>query len=144
MEHIEIHHSPGILSATDQQIVSSGFAEHSHGQNAPQFKKEQIHWTARSSDKRLVGVATADLLWDWLYLDELWVAESLRGTGLGRRLIEAVERYAHEHNLVGVWLWTQNWQADRFYSALGYSEFARFPDFPRGYERIGFRKILRR
>ena len=48
----------------------------------------------------------------------------------------------------GVWngcqwrLWTQSWQAGGFYQQLGYSEFTRFDDFPKGHSRIGFRKIL--
>jgi GNAT superfamily N-acetyltransferase len=110
---------------------------------APPFNKEQLHWCAYDIDCALVGIATADLLWDWLYIDELWVDESKRGQGLGRLLMETAEAYAHQRDLTGVWLWTQSWQAEAFYAALGYAEFARFPDFPRGYQRIGFRKLLR-
>ena len=50
------------------------------------------------------------------------------------------EIYASSHNLVGLWLWTQSWQAADFYKHMGYEEFARFPDFPKGHFRIGFRK----
>ena len=64
MHPMTIHFSPGNLSASDQQIVSRGFAEHSRLANAPMFHKERFDWSARGSDEQLVGVATADLLWD--------------------------------------------------------------------------------
>ncbi|MCG8333861.1 MAG: histone acetyltransferase, partial [Proteobacteria bacterium] len=39
--------------------------------------------------------------------------------------------------------WTQSWQAAEFYEQLGYVEFARFDDFPKGHQRIGFRKLMK-
>jgi acetyltransferase len=51
------------------------------------------------------------------------VAESVRGTGVGRRLFTAVEQVALEHGLTLLWLTTH---ADRyacaFYEAVGYTK----------------------
>ena len=133
----------GELPSTEQAIVNAGFARHTTGEGAPPFERKRLVWRAHGEDGSLVGVATADLLWDWIYLDELWVDESRRGTGLGKELLERVERYAERQKLSGVWLWTQSWQAEAFYQRCGYAEFTRFEDFPKGHARIGFRKDLR-
>ncbi len=77
-----------------------------------------------------------------MYIDELWVSSELRGDGLGTRLMRLAEKFAAKHSLQGIWLWTQSWQAEQFYSQLGYVEFTRFDNFPKGHSRIGYRKIL--
>lgn len=133
----------GDLTPAEQAIVTAGFARHTSTLAAPPFVKNRLTWCAEGENGALVGAATADQLWDWIYVDELWVSESRRGSGLGRDLMVAVEDYASAQGLSGVWLWTQSWQADGFYRHLGYVEFTRFEDFPRGHTRIGFRKDLR-
>lgn len=138
----EIKFRIGDLLSSEQEIINDGFAKHSSLRSAPLFQKNRLNWLMHNEQKDLIGVLTADLLWDWIYIDELWVDESLRGKGLGIKLINEVENYATKKNLVSLWLWTQSWQAAEFYMKLGYEEFTRFPDFPRGHQRIGFRKIL--
>ncbi len=88
------------------------------------------------------AVLTADILWDWMYIDELWVSPASRGEGFGRKLMKHAEDFAGSQALRGIWLWTQGWQAEGFYRALGYEEFTRFDGFPKGHSRIGFRKYL--
>jgi acetyltransferase len=51
------------------------------------------------------------------------VAESARGTGIGRLLLEAVERVALEHGLTLLWLTTHaDSDACAFYEAVGYTK----------------------
>jgi ribosomal protein S18 acetylase RimI-like enzyme len=140
---IELKFKQGDLTQDEQQIVTSGFVRHAANKSAPAYVKDRLNWLAYHQNSGLVGVLTADRLWDWLYIDELWVDETCRGTGLGKKLMAQAETYVSAHQLSGVWLWTQSWQAADFYKALGYQEFARFKDFPKGYSRIGFRKELR-
>jgi GNAT superfamily N-acetyltransferase len=139
---IKFKFSCGNLSEHDQQIVSNGFDRHSKSQSAPQFVKSRLKWLAYTADNTLVGALTADLLWDWIYVDELWVDESLRSKGCGKKLMQQAEEYAASEGLQGIWLWTQSWQAEEFYKQMGYEEFVRFPDFPKGHSRIGFRKQI--
>ena len=132
----------GMLTEHEQRTVAAGFARDAESSAAPQYARQSVNWVIRSDDNALVGVLTADVLWDWLYVDELWTDESVRGFGYGRQLLEAAEAHADTHGLSGIWLWTQSWQAAPFYERLGYEEFARFPDFPRGHARVGFRKVF--
>ena len=132
------------LTPSEQAAVTAGFAAHSEALNAPDYNKEHFKWLANDDSNSLRGVLTADRLWDWLYVDELWVCDSLRGAGIGRQLMELAEDFARQESVTGLWLWTQSWQAESFYRHLGYEEFTRFENFPKGYQRIGFRKYLSR
>ncbi len=132
----------GGLSPDEQDIVSAGFAQHTSENGAPRFYKHHLSWVAKIDEKKLVAVLTADLLWDWLYIDELWVEESIREQGVGKALMTQAETYAESQHLSGIWLWTQSWQASEFYKRLGYEEFTRFADFPKGHSRFGFRKHI--
>lgn len=138
----DIHFSSGTLSSELQQQLSQGFEAHSNIQQAPDYQKQQFNWTVQNEQGQLVAALTAHLLWDWLYIDELWVDESYRGTGMGKRLMDRAESYARENAITGLWLWTQSWQAPKFYQSLGFVEFTRFDDFPKGHSRIGLRKSL--
>ncbi|MBM5822052.1 MAG: GNAT family N-acetyltransferase [Cyanobacteria bacterium K_Offshore_surface_m2_011] len=139
---IDVQLKTGVLAPDEQQILTDGFAQHTEQCEAPHFRKERLNWLAYEGQNHLVGALTADLLWDWIYVDELWVSESRRGRGLGKRLMGKAEDFAALNALSGLWLWTQSWQAADFYQSLGYEEFTRFPDFPRDYFRIGFRKVI--
>ena len=130
------------LTASEQAIVSEGFRAQTDELQAPEYVKERVTWLGTDDLKDVRAVLTADSLWDWLYVDELWVCPTLRGEGIGRQLMQLAEEFAISQDLRGIWLWTQSWQAEGFYRQLGYREFTRFEDFPRGHSRIGFKKQL--
>ena len=123
--------------------MSDGFRQHGDETGGPEYSKEHVKWIANDEQDAIKAVLTADILWDWIYIDELWVSPGSRGNGLGRKLMLLAEDFAKSEKLQGIWLWTQSWQAEGFYAALGYDEFARFDDFPKGHSRIGYRKRLR-
>ncbi|MDJ0759642.1 MAG: GNAT family N-acetyltransferase [Woeseiaceae bacterium] len=130
------------LTSSEQSAVSDGFRVHGEELGAPDYKKEQVKWVVLDEQDDIGAVLAADILWDWMYIDELWTSPELRGDGLGRELMRLAEAFAASEGLQGIWLWTQSWQAEGFYKQLGYDEFTRFDDFPRDHARIGFRKTL--
>jgi GNAT superfamily N-acetyltransferase len=139
---VDIEFRSGGLTASEQSVVSAGFQTHTEEQAAPEYRKERVKWLAFDEQNDIRAILTADILWDWVYIDELWVCPELRGEGLGRKLMQLAEAFAKSQGLQGIWLWTQSWQAEGFYRQLGYHEFTRFDDFPKGHSRIGFRKRL--
>lgn len=141
---IDIEFSPAGLTAEEQSVVSAGFHSHSEEQGAPEYKKDRAKWLALDEGRNIAGILTAKILWDWMYIDELWVSPEARSQGLGQRLMQLAEEFARSQDLQGLWLWTQSWQAEGFYRRLGFSEFTRFDNFPKGHSRIGFRKVLTR
>ena len=139
---VDIEFRRGDLTSSEQSVVSEGFQAHAEEQDAPEYKKERVKWLAFDEQNDIRAVVTADILWDWIYIDELWVCPESRGAGLGRQLMQLAEEFAISQSLQGIWLWTQSWQAEGFYRQLGYSQFTRFDHFPKGHSRIGFRKKL--
>ena len=129
------------LTVEEQDAISIGFALDTKEKDAPEYVSLKLNWLAYDENK-LVGALTANLLWDWIYIDELWIDRIIQNRGFGKALITKVEDYAKENNINGLWLWTQSWQAEGFYKKLGYEEFTRFPNFPNSHSRIGLRKIL--
>jgi GNAT superfamily N-acetyltransferase len=94
----------------------------------------------RAPDGPVVGGIYGATCWGWLMVDGLWVAEKLRGRGLGRRLLLAAEAEAIERGCRGAWLGTFDFQAREFYERLGYTVFAELPDFPAGHTHYHLRK----
>ena len=134
----KIQFKAGILEPSEQDIITAGFARDTDELSAPHYEKTRLNWLAYSNKEVLVGAVTADVLWDWIYIDELWVDTGFRGQGIGKTLMMEVENYAKSHQLKGLWLWTQSWQAEDFYRNLGYKEFTRFPDFQKVTTELDF------
>ena len=139
---MRVEFEKGPLSASEQALVSEGFRAQSAENNSPVYRKEQVKWLRFDERDSLCGALAADILWDWIYVDERCVATESRRKGIGRQLMQCAEQFACSQGLQGIWLWTQSWQAEDFYRRLGYREFTRFDNFPAGHARIGFRKTL--
>jgi GNAT superfamily N-acetyltransferase len=112
--------------------------EHSVGA----LKKEEPLSVLAFDDGRLVGGMIGKVFYNWLYAEGVWVEEGFRGQGIGTQIMKATEDRARAMKLVGIYLWTESWQAPRFYTALGYLQFVEFKNCPPGHSRFGFRKYL--
>ena len=73
----------------------------------------------------------------------LWVDEELRGSGVGSRILAAIEDEARRRGASRVMLYTYSWQAQTFYEKAGYTVFSTF-DYPDGYQRVDMQKELGR
>ena len=83
--------------------------------------------------------------WTWggcCELENLWVESSLRGQGLGSRLLAAAETAALERGCRQVVLFTYELQAPGFYERRGYELVGRVNDYPAGTAALWFRKRL--
>lgn len=77
----------------------------------------------------------------WLYTQMLTVPESLRGQGVGSRLMQLAEEEAVRRGCHHAWVDTQ-FGARPFYERLGYVVFGELPDYPPGFSRIFLKKTL--
>jgi len=75
-------------------------------------------------------------------LRQVWVAASVRGRGLGRRLIAEAEAEAMRRGCRQIVLTTHSFQAPKFYRKLGFDVISELPDYPRGYSQLALRKRL--
>ncbi|MEF0941743.1 GNAT family N-acetyltransferase [Rhizobium sp. BR 362] len=103
---------------------------------------EPVALVLRDATNQTVGGLWAKLYYDWLFVELLFVPESLRGNALGSKLLKQAEQLAKEKGCVGIWLDTFSFQAPGFYEKQGYERFGTLPDYPRGRERVFFRKVF--
>jgi ribosomal protein S18 acetylase RimI-like enzyme len=81
----------------------------------------------RDENDEIKGGCNGNIGYGWLYVDQLWVDESLRGQGYGTELMKAAERLALEKKCVSAAVNTADWEALEFYKKLGYRvELARY------------------
>ena len=78
----------------------------------------------------------------WANIDLIWVDESRRGQGLGRKLMEKAEQESVQRGCHSAFLWTQDFEVPAFYEKLGYRRFVVLDNFIPGHQRIGFMKQL--
>jgi GNAT superfamily N-acetyltransferase len=103
---------------------------------------EPIAIMLRDGTGAAIGGLWAQLYYDWLFVELLFVPESLRGQKLGSTLLRQAEQIAKEKTCVGIWLDTFSFQAPGFYEKHGFERFGALQDYPRGKERIFFRKVF--
>lgn len=80
--------------------------------------------------------------WNWLLIETLWVDESIREQGFGRRLMQLAEQEAKQRGCTEALLDTFSFQAKEFYEKLGYEMFAQVDDYPSGYSFFQLKKEL--
>jgi len=83
--------------------------------------------------------------WTWgdcCELQSLWVQPSLRGRGLGSKLIAAAEAEAAARGCVQTVHFTYEFQARTLYERNGYRLVARVKDFPSGTDALWYHKRL--
>jgi GNAT superfamily N-acetyltransferase len=83
----------------------------------------------RDEGGAVVGGLTGRLRWGWLYVETLWVAKPLRGSGHGARLLGEAEAYARAHGGIAAHLECAT-DALPFYQRHGYELVGVMEDFP--------------
>ena len=95
----------------------------------------------RDAGKVVAGITG----WTWgdsCELETLWVDPSLRGRGLGSRLMAAAETEAEARGCVQTVHFTYGFQTGRFYERIGYQLVGRVENFPSGTDVLWYRKRL--
>lgn len=95
----------------------------------------------RASDGEIVAGGRGIVKMGMVEIRAIWVADALRGTGLGRQLLTAIEAEGIRRGASVATLDTYSWQSPGFYEYLGYREWGRM-GYPNGTERIFLRKEL--
>jgi ribosomal protein S18 acetylase RimI-like enzyme len=74
----------------------------------------------RDEKNEIKGGCNGNIGYGWLYVDQLWVDESLRGQGYGTELMKSAEKLGIEHQCVSAAVNTGDWEALDFYKKLGF------------------------
>lgn len=94
----------------------------------------------RAGSGQIVGGLLGYTHWRWLFVQNLWVAERLRGSGYGRTLMLSAESEARGRGCQHAYLDTFDFQALAFYQKLGYELFGQLDDYPPGHTKYFLQK----
>lgn len=96
----------------------------------------------KDDEGKVVGGLEAHTYFKWMFIENLAVAESVRKSGWGTKLLEAAHEEARRRGCGNSWLDTFEFQALPFYEKLGYTVFGALDEFPPGYKRYFLTRAL--
>lgn len=92
--------------------------------------------------RKVLGGMTGRTSLGLLFIDLFYLPESLRGTGLGSRLLQACEDEGRRRGCLSAVLYTLSFQAPEFYEKHGWQRFGEVPCLPEGTRRVFMSKVL--
>jgi GNAT superfamily N-acetyltransferase len=95
----------------------------------------------RGGDDRIEAGLDGLIEAGWLFVNNLWVTETLRSRKVGTALLREAERIAVERGCHSAFLDTFSFQAPGFYQKLGYEIFATL-DYPPRHKRHFLKRRL--
>jgi GNAT superfamily N-acetyltransferase len=107
---------------SDLEVVANGVFTHGRAQ-AHDGNAEQIFCLVRDAD-RVVAGGTGRTEYGRLFVSYLWVSEELRGQGLARRIVEALESEAEKRGCKDALIETLDETVASLYRHLGYDPIA--------------------
>jgi len=93
-------------------------------------------------DPRPLAVLVRDPVSHLLFIDLVFLPESLRGQQIGTRMLRMAEEEAVRRGCRRAVLYTINFQAPGFYERHGWREFGRIPCDPPGTSRVFMTKEI--
>lgn len=111
---------------------------------SPEMYHPLVILLSRPESDEILGGLYGSTLFSYLRVDLLFVPESMRGLGIGSRLMAQAEAEAEamRRGCRAASLDTYSFQARGFYERLGYSVFGTLDDCPPGHSRFYLTKPL--
>lgn len=103
---------------------------------------EALAGAIRTSTNEVVAAVTGHTWGGTCYVAHLWVQAALRGNGVGRLLMAAVESESRRRGCTQIILATHSFQAPQFYERLGYRRQASIGEYPVGHAQFHYVKHL--
>lgn len=96
----------------------------------------------RDMTSSVVGGLFGRTSYGWMFTEVLAIPETIRGTGVGSKILQCAEREAIARGCHGAWLDTHDPTAKRFYERHGYVAFSEIHEYPVGFSKILMQKSL--
>jgi len=127
-------------SADDIAFVAQGMRRHALSQ-IDGAESAPIACFGRDSGV-IVGGIVGRIIQRRMFVDLLWVEETRRNHGLGSSLLQSMERIARDRGCLDILLETLSTSAAQLYSAAGYRQTARVPEYIAGFDKRVLLKSL--
>ncbi|KZX88740.1 hypothetical protein A3726_05730 [Erythrobacter sp. HI0037] len=140
--NIEIERNPSKAEADLLRRGIKAFNEETVRDLEPSEEEKRFHVMARDGEGSLQGGIRATCYWNTLHIELLWISETARGSGIGRKLIQKAEAFARDNGCENALVETTSWQARPFYEKNGYNHMATLPNRPKGHSSHYLKKVL--
>jgi GNAT superfamily N-acetyltransferase len=120
MSNLKFEVNVGRPNFKDYKVISDGMLLY-HDKKGHRRTSEVIYIFLKDEKKKVYGGVIATVLWNGIEINSLWVDESLRKKGYGRKLVEEIEKEGIKRDCTIVYTNTFTWQAPEFYEKLGTS-----------------------
>ena len=126
-----------------RQAIVEPLVEFNHRRiGKPETYRPLVILLSHPESDDIVGGLYGSTAFSHLWIDLLFVPESVRGLGIGRKLMTQAEAEAMRRGCRAATLDTFSFQARGFYERLGYSVFGILNDCPPGHSRFYLTKPL--
>ena len=140
--NIEIERNPSKAEADLLRRGIKAFNEETVRDLEPYEEEKRFHVMARDGEGSLQGGIRATCYWNTLHIELLWISETARGSGIGRKLIQKAEAFARDNGCENALVETTSWQARPFYEKNGYNHMATLSNRPKGHSSHYLKKVL--
>lgn len=128
-------------AVADAAAVDGGLDAYNHA-SADMGAIRRLACFARGADGKVVAGAVGRYWGTAAEMQQIWVREDLRRTGLGSRVARAFEDLARRRGCDLLYLDTFTFQAPGFYARLGFDIACELPGFPGGCSKFILTKRL--
>ena len=143
MDHIEV-------SEQEKDSVYSWLRDYNYQHNGDLMRSLEkegaevpVFLSARDADGKVIGGVEGKLIHQWLKIQIMAVDPEQRSKGVGKELMLRAEQIAVDHGCRFSYVDTMCYQAPDFYTALGYLEVGRVPNWDsHGHDKIFYTKRL--
>lgn len=130
-----------VATEADKSVIGAGLNAFNQQQAGP-YGGGELTVLVRDANGRAIGGLLGWETYRWLHVSTFHLPPSLRGSGVGARVLAAAEQAARNRRCLGVYLDTFSFQAPGFYAKHGYEPMGVIEDFPPGHSRHFFKKRL--
>ncbi|PDT31996.1 GNAT family N-acetyltransferase [Rhizobium sp. L9] len=138
MPEFELTASP---SAVELAAITDALSAFNNSDVGPS-DRQPLAVLIRDTDGKVTGGLSGITAWGWLFIQLLYIPDTLRGTGIAGKILAKAEDEAKARGCRGAWIDTFNPQALRAYLRQGYEVFGELENFPEGRTRSFLRKKL--
>ncbi len=132
MDDLKLIVQGGEPSPEDKKVIVDGLLANHAIKGHPRKPKEIFSILLKDNAGNVLGGIIASILWNGMEIESLWLDDSIRGKGEGRKLMDATEKEGIKRGCNIAYTNTFSWQAPDFYEKLGYTLYGKLDGFPEG------------
>ncbi|UWF51409.1 GNAT family N-acetyltransferase [Pseudomonas sp. N3-W] len=131
-----------VIEPSVSQVISAGLSAFNDQVTGINDRQALAVTVQDPASGQVLGGITGRTSLGLLFLELFYLPDSLRGSGLGSRLLKAYEDEGRRRGCTSAVLYTLSFQAPGFYEKNGWQRFGEIPCIPEGSSRVFMSKAL--